>query len=82
MSVARSDYQQVRAAQEKIDAERKQLIANIMDSILYTEGAFSYHDLLVMEPSEIQIMIDRFSHKVETENNARQAAAGKKSVSL
>jgi|TARA_B100000131_G_scaffold307796_1_gene336399 hypothetical protein len=53
-----------------------------MDSILYTDGAFSYHDLLMMEPNEIQIMIERFTNKIEQETMARQSASGKKSVSL
>ena len=82
MSVAQSDYQQVRAAQEKMDAEKDDLIASLMDSVLFTQGAFSYHDLLAMEPHDIQIMIDRFTNKLEMESNARQAASGKKSVSL
>tara|TARA_B100000902_G_C27290185_1_gene906678 strand:+ start:1975 stop:2223 length:249 start_codon:yes stop_codon:yes gene_type:complete len=82
MSVARSDYQQVRAAQEKIDAERDHLKASMMDTVLYTNGAFSYHDLLQMEPSELDLLIEQFSSKVERENQAVQATAGKKSVKL
>ena len=82
MSVARSDYQQVRAAQEKIDAERDHLKASMMDTVLYTNGAFSYHDLLQMEPSEMDILIDQFTNKIEKENQSYQSAKGKKSVSL
>ena len=82
MSVARSDYQQVRAAQEKIDAERDGLKANLMDTVLYTNGAFSYHDLLQMEPLEIEVLADKFTEKIEREHGATQQRAGKKSVKL
>jgi len=82
MSVARSDYQQVRAAQEKIDAERDGLKANLMDTVLYTNGAFSYHDLLQMEPMEIEVLGNKFTEKIERETSATQQRAGKKSVKL
>ena len=82
MSVARSDYQQVRAAQEQMDAERKDGIAQLMDTVLYTNGAFSYHDLLQMEPMEIEVLGNKFTEKIERETSATQQRAGKKSVKL
>tara|TARA_B100001250_G_scaffold414426_1_gene452744 strand:+ start:2546 stop:2794 length:249 start_codon:yes stop_codon:yes gene_type:complete len=82
MSVARNDYQQVRAAQEQMDAERKDGIAQLMDTVLYTNGAFSYHDLLKMEPLEIEILVNKFTEKVEKETAVTQQRAGKKSVKL
>ena len=82
ISVARSDPQQIRAAQEQIDAERNRIVESHMDTILHTEGMITYRDLLEMTPNDIGIFVQQFLNLVEKKNTAAKAARGKKSVSL
>ena len=70
ISVARNDWRQVRAAQEKIDEQRSEIESKLWDAVIYSDGMVSYAELLQLNNHQIQMFVKRFTEYTEQKNQA------------
>lgn len=72
--IATSQPSEIKDIVARYDKEREGIEANLMDLILYSGGATSWHDLMTMPVSSIRLLTARLNKKTEEVNNAQQKA--------